>query len=111
MIFELFTIKIWKYFKIAWNNEKNKVFINSTVDTHVESSTQALKELILGTGSTKESVDTYSTDVIKFKDEVPPVSQRKTFPYSTTLSATPAKEEIYEALNIRWILLFVFNCY
>ena len=80
--------------------EENRVFINKTVDKHTESSIEVLKELSIGTDSTKERVDTFSKDVIQFKDEVPPVLERKTYPYTSKLSSTPAKEEIYKAVNL-----------
>ena len=80
--------------------EENKMYIDKNVDLQTKVSTKILKESMSSTGSTKENLDGFATDIIQYNEEVPPVSERKAFPYSSKLSATPTKKEIYRVSNL-----------
>jgi len=67
---------------------------------HLEVSANDLSSSVTFTSSTKNSINSFAKTTMEYEEEVPHVTGRKSFPYSTDLSATPSADIIVQRMGV-----------
>jgi len=66
---------------------------------HMKVSTSSMSSSTMNISSTKINIEDFASNTIQYKESVPPVSKRRSFTYSASLSATPSADSIVKSLK------------